>query len=85
MSEKMKVSSNPHIRANTTTSSIMLMVVIALLPATGFGIYNFGPRALAHVLITVAACVLTELGFEFLVKNKVCEGTINDVILDLMC
>ena len=23
--------------------------------------------------------------FEFLVKNKVCEGTINDVILDLMC
>ena len=84
MSEKMKVSSNPHIRANTTTSSIMLMVVIALLPATGFGIYNFGPRALAHVLITVAACVLTELGFEFLVKKPITIGDFSAVVTGLL-
>jgi electron transport complex protein RnfD len=84
MSEKMKVSSNPHIRANTTTSSIMLMVVIALLPATGFVIYNFGPRALAHVLITVAACVLTELGFEFLVKKPITIGDFSAVVTGLL-
>ena len=46
MSDLMKVSSNPHIRSKVTTSSIMLAVVIALLPATGFGIYNFGLDAL---------------------------------------
>ena len=46
MSGLLKVSSNPHIRSKVTTSSIMTAVVIALLPAAGFGIYNFGPRIL---------------------------------------
>ena len=41
MSQLMKVSSNPHIRSHITTSNIMLAVIIALLPAAGFGIYNF--------------------------------------------
>ncbi len=84
MSEKMKVSSNPHIRANTSTSGIMLTVIIALLPATGFGIYNFGLRALAHVLITVAACVLTELGFELLVKKPVTIGDFSAIVTGLL-
>ena len=30
----------------------MTAVVIALLPAAGFGIYNFGPRALAVMAVT---------------------------------
>jgi len=38
----------------------MLMVVIALLPATLFGIYTFGPNALLLVLLSVATCVTTE-------------------------
>ena len=52
MSGLLKVSSNPHIRSKVTTSSIMTAVVIALLPAAGFGIYNFGPRALAVMAVT---------------------------------
>ena len=36
MSERMKVSSNPHIRSRVTTNGIMLAVIIALMPATGF-------------------------------------------------
>ena len=84
MSEKMKVSSNPHIRANTTTSSIMMWVVIALLPAAGFGIYNFGLRALAHILITIASCVLTELGFELLVKKPITIGDFSAVVTGLL-
>ena len=55
MSELLKVSSNPHIRSKVTTSSIMTAVVIALLPAAGFGIYNFGPRALAVMAVTIAS------------------------------
>lgn len=84
MSEKMKVSANPHIRANTSTSSIMLAVVVALLPATGFGIYNFGLKALAHILITVATCVLTELVFELLVKKPITIGDFSAVVTGLL-
>ena len=36
------VSSSPHVSDKTTTRTIMLDVIIALLPATIFGIYNFG-------------------------------------------
>lgn len=55
-----KVSSNPHIRSRLNTQSIMFVVIVALLPATGYGISNFGMRALAVILVTIAACVLTE-------------------------
>lgn len=60
MGKLYKVSSNPHIRSGMTTSGIMLAVIVALMPATGFGIYNFGIRALFVVLVTVASTVLTE-------------------------
>ncbi len=63
MSEQLKVSSNPHIRSKVTTNGIMLAVIIALLPATGFGIYNFGIRAALIVLLSVVSCVLTEFLF----------------------
>ncbi len=65
----LKVSSNPHIRSALTTSQIMLAVVIALLPAAGYGIYNFGPRAMAVIGVTVASTVLTELVYGFLTKK----------------
>ncbi len=65
----MKVSSNPHIRSGATTSSIMLTVVIALLPAAGFGIYNFGARALFHILITVGTAVFSEWAVTLLLKR----------------
>lgn len=60
MSEKFKVSSNPHIRSKITTNQIMAAVILALLPATGFGIYNFGWKALLLILVTVGTAVLTE-------------------------
>lgn len=63
MSELLKVSSNPHIRSKVTTNGLMMAVIAALMPATGYGIYNFGPRALAVILVTVASTVLTEFLF----------------------
>ncbi len=63
MSELHKVSSNPHIRSRATTSGLMLCVVIALLPAAGFGIYNFGPRAALVMLAAIAGTVGTEYLF----------------------
>ena len=87
MSDMMKVSSNPHIRSKISTDKIMLVVIIALLPATGFGIYNFGIYALWHVLITIAACVLTEALYELLMKKKVtvkdCSAVVTGLLLAL--
>ena len=84
MSDMMRVSSNPHIRSKVSTDKIMLMVIIALLPATGFGIYNFGIRALFHVLITIASCVLSELVFELIVKKKLTVGDMSAVVTGLL-
>ena len=57
------VSSNPHVRDNSSTQRIMLDVIIALIPATVFGIINAKSNwwyTLILVLATVATCVLTE-------------------------
>lgn len=63
MSELFKVSSNPHIRSRAATGGLMLSVAAALLPAAVFGIFNFGPRALAVMLVTIGSTVLTEFLF----------------------
>ena len=41
-----KITSSPHLRSSHTTQDIMLLVTVALLPAAGFGVYNFGLDAL---------------------------------------
>lgn len=84
MSGLRKVSSNPHIRAKDTTARIMLTVVIGLLPATFFGIYNFGIRAALIVAISVATTVLTEYIYEKLGKRKVTVGDFSAVVTGLL-
>lgn len=84
MSGLMKVSSNPHVRSKTTTSSIMLAVVIALLPAAGFGIYNFGLDALVLILVTVASTVLTEFVFEKICGKRITVGDYSAVVTGLL-
>ena len=53
----------------------MLMVTIALLPASAFGVWNFGLPALVMLLSTTISAVLTEHIYEKLMHKKV---TIND-------
>lgn len=83
MSELLKVSSNPHIRSKVTTNGIMLAVVIALMPAAGFGIYHFGIRALLVILVTVASTVLTEFLFG-LYKRKMTISDLSAVVTGLL-
>ncbi len=84
MSDLMKVSSNPHIRSKVTTANIMLAVVIALLPAAGFGIYNFGVDALILIVVTVTSTVLTELIYEKAMHKKVTIGDFSAVVTGLL-
>ena len=72
MSEQLKVSSSPHIRSKETTGNIMLWVIIALLPATFIGIYNFRhTHAWLLDIVTTAAAVLTEYIYEKLMHKKI--------------
>ena len=71
LNEHKHVSASPHIRDRASTKNIMLLVVIALMPATIFGIWQFGFRALLHILITVATCVLSEYLFEHFMHREI--------------
>ena len=76
MSDLLKVSSSPHVRAKDDTSRIMLYVILALMPTTIFGIFNFGLRALLLVIVCIVTCILSEYLFEKAVGKK---NTIQDL------
>lgn len=84
MDSMLKVSSNPHIRAKDSTSNIMLYVVLSLLPATAFGVYNFGLHALLLVCITVATTVLAEYVYDKCMKKKISIGDYSAVVTGLL-
>lgn len=84
MENQLNVSSSPHIRSRTTTSNVMLMVTIALLPASLFGIYNFGLPALAMLATTTLTAELTEFIYEKLMKKTITIGDFSAVVTGLL-
>ncbi len=60
MPKFLTVAPSPHIKSHETTSTVMLEVIIALIPAFVWGVYIFGWRALAIGLLSVGACVAFE-------------------------
>lgn len=81
---KFVVSSSPHVKAKETVSSIMLDVIIALLPASFAGVYFFGWRALAVILTSVAACVLSEYLYEKALKKPISVRDLSAVVTGLL-
>lgn len=79
-----QISSNPHVRSKSTTGSIMLTVIIALLPAAGFGIYNFGYRAAIVLLTCIASCVLTEFVVTLIMRRKQTISDLSAVVTGLL-
>ena len=49
--ENLVVSSSPHYHSRMTVRGIMLLVVLALLPAAGAGVWFFGLTALRVLLV----------------------------------
>lgn len=85
MEEKMlNVSSSPHVRDNSSTKSIMRDVVIALMPATLVGLYNFGVRALLVILTTCVTCVLAEYIWQKLMKQPVTTSDFSALLTGLL-
>ena len=84
MSDLYNVSSSPHVRAKDSTSKIMLIVAAALLPASLFGIWNFGFKALVLIMVTIASCVVSETIFNLIVHKKNTIGDFSAVVTGLL-
>lgn len=81
------VSPSPHARRHVTTASVMKDVLIALLPATVWGIYLFGIRAALVVLLCVVSSVLFELLTQLALRRTVtiadCSAAVTGLLLGL--
>ncbi|MCI9347737.1 MAG: RnfABCDGE type electron transport complex subunit D [Oscillibacter sp.] len=75
---KLIATSSPHIRGSERTQTIMRDVIIAMVPALAYAILNFGIRALAMTVVSVAGCMFFEWGYQKLMKKPV-------RIMDLSC
>jgi len=84
VSDLYHVSSAPHVRAKDTTSRIMLYVIIAMLPATLFGIFNFGFRAVLLIAATVASCVASEWVYNRIVHKEQTVGDLSAVVTGMI-
>jgi electron transport complex protein RnfD len=56
----LNVAVSPHIASADSVARIMWTVVLALLPATVFGVYHFGKPALIIIIVSVLSSVLFE-------------------------
>lgn len=84
MSQLFHVSTNPHAVSKDTTSNLMLDVILALIPATAFGIYHFGWYAGVIVLVSVATCVASEYIWEKAMKKDLTVRDYSAVLTGLL-
>lgn len=71
MGKLFNVSSSPHVRSSHSTQAIMFDVAIAMLPASIYGVWQFGLHALLVLIATVVSCVLSEYIFEKCMKKPI--------------
>ena len=80
----MLLSSSPHSFTPVRTPQLMLSVIIALVPAVGYGVYLYGLPALGLILVTVAASVAAEFVFRKAIKATTTIGDFSAVVTGLL-
>ena len=86
------VSSNPHVKDRITTQKVMLYVIIALLPTTLFGVFNYtsmfglqyGIRSILLIVTCVTVCVLSEYLFNKATKRPNTVGDLSAIVTGLI-
>ncbi len=73
----MRVTSSPHVRDSLTTGQVMYDVILALMPATFFGVYHFGFQAFMVLAVSVLSAVVTEFVFDYIAgrPNTIADGS----------
>ncbi|WP_027400365.1 RnfABCDGE type electron transport complex subunit D [Anaerovorax odorimutans] len=78
------VASSPHLVDSITTSKIMAMVIIALMPAFAVSIWVFGARAIFLTGICIIACVVFEYLFNKITKKPSTIGDFSAVVTGIL-
>lgn len=81
---KLIVSSSPHIHSPDTTAGIMLDVIIALMPATIYGIILFGWRAAVIIAVSIISAILSEFIWNKLMKKENSLGDLSAALTGLL-
>ena len=81
---KLIATSNPHIRSNETTRSIMLDVIIAMLPALVWAVIWFGVKALTLTAVSVIGCMFWEWLYRRLMKKPQSVGDLSAVVTGML-
>lgn len=81
---RIDIRTSPFIRKAPSVSQIMRHVVYALLPIAAYAVWQFGISALALMVATVLACVLTEHMFCKLSDKKTTIGDASAIITGLL-
>lgn len=66
---KLAVSSSPHLHSGDSVRQAMILVMIALAPAAFFAVFHFGIYVVAILMMGVLAAVLSELALLHLLKK----------------
>lgn len=81
---KLIASSSPHIRSNEDTRSIMLDVIIAMIPALVWSVFNFGWKALVLTAVFVVSCLFWEWGYRKVMKKSQSIGDLSAVVTGML-
>ncbi len=81
---KLIATSNPHIRSNETTRSIMLDVIVAMLPALLWAVIWFGMKALTLTAVSVIGCIFWEWLYRKLMKKPQSVGDLSAVVTGML-
>jgi len=84
MSNNLKLSVSPHIHSGNSTSTIMLDVIVALLPATVAGCIIFGLRSCLVLAACIVSCVLFEFLYNLILKKEQTIGDFSAVVTGLL-
>ncbi|MBR5682257.1 MAG: RnfABCDGE type electron transport complex subunit D [Ruminococcus sp.] len=82
--DKLIVSPSPHDENYTKTSTIMLNVIIALLPAWGAAVYFFGMRVIPLTAVCIGSCIFFEYFCRLLMKRSNTIGDLSAVVTGLL-
>ncbi len=78
------ISVSPHFHSKTTTRSIMLDVIIALMPTTIAGIIIYGFRSLAVIATGIGFALISEYIFNKIAKKTQTVGDLSAVVTGLL-
>ena len=80
----MYISSSPHLASPVHTQKLMGRVLIALAPASIFGVFLFGLPALLTILVSITAAGLAEALFRKITGQNIRNGDCSAVVTGLL-